>query len=98
MEKIFFSKRRGKTAQIRQMLAVYTDGKKYRLHYLILDRTNPSKAEREAGEKETRSEILNQEFFINCGDFIRVSDYPLPKLTREFIQYLKEKENDENRS
>ncbi|CAH0297116.1 hypothetical protein WB66_23665 [bacteria symbiont BFo1 of Frankliniella occidentalis] len=93
MKEIFVTKRRGDTAKIRQILAVYSDGKRYRLHFTVLDRSNPSNKAREYGEKETRSEILNQEFFINCGDFIRASDYPLPKLAREFIQFLKESDN-----
>lgn len=96
MKEIFVTKRRGSTAKIRQVLAVYSDGKQYRLHFVELDRTNPSKAAREAGEQAVRSETLNQEFFVNCGDFIRASDYPLPKLVREFLQYLKETEQHGN--
>lgn len=90
MKEIFVTKRRGSTAKIRQILAVYSDGEQYRLHFIVLDRTNPSKAERDAGKEAVRSETLDQEFFIGCGDFIRPSDYPLPKLVREFIQYLSE--------
>lgn len=90
MKDLFFVRRRGETARISQSLAVQSDGIKYRLQYLVLDRTNPTKAERASGAKEERIEVLNQEFFLNVGDFIRVSDFPLPKLTREFIHFLKE--------
>lgn len=90
MKDLFFARRRGETARISQSLAVQSDGIQYRLRYLVLDRTNPTKAERASGTKEERIEVLNQEFFLNVGDFIRVSDFPLPKLTREFIRFLKE--------
>lgn len=94
MKELFFVRSKGERPQIRQILAVYTDGKQYRLHYLVLDRTDPTRSEKSAGAKAERFETLNQEFFIDCGAFIRVSDYPLPKLTRKFLQFLKESEND----
>lgn len=103
MKELFFIRGKGVSGHSHklladQMLAVYTDGAQYRLHYLILDRTDPTRAEREAGRKAERIETLNQEFFIGCNDFIRVSDFPLPKLTRKFIQFLKERENDGTQS
>lgn len=97
MKELFFKRRKGESQHsplliADQLLAVYTDGKQYRLHYQILDRTDPTRAEREAGEKAKRIERLNEEYFIDCGAFIRASDYPLPKLTRDFIKFLKEQE------
>lgn len=96
MDEVFFVRRKGQTSSIRQSLAVKTDGQQYHLNFLVLDRTNPTKEERAAGAKEKRVEILNKEFVVNCGDFIRASDYPLPKLVREFIKFLQEDEQNGN--
>lgn len=96
MEKIFYTRRKGDMSSIRQFLTVTTDGKQYHLHFLLLDRTKPTKAERAAGAKAERFEILNREYVINCGDFIRASDYPVPKLVREFIKFLKEPKHNDN--
>ena len=96
MKEIFFVRRRGETAQIRQMLTVYSDGQKFCLHYLVLDRTKPTGDKKEAVEVAKRTEVLNSEFFLDCSAFIRVSDYPLPKLTREFIRFLRENDGTES--
>lgn len=98
MKEIFFVRKKGREPQIRQMLAVYSDGKQYRLHYLELDRTDPTREERENGEEAKRFETLNQEFYLDCGAFIRPSDYPFPKLTRKFIRFLKDSDNDSTKS
>jgi len=96
MDKIFYARRKGERSSIRQSLTVTTDGKQYRLQFLVLDRTNPTKAERAAGAKPDRIEILNREYVINCGEFIRASDYPVPKLVREFIIFLQEPKHNDN--
>lgn len=96
MKEIFFARRKGEKSAIRQSLTVKTDGQQYHLHFLVLGRTNPTKEERAAGAREKRIEILNKEFVINCGDFIRASDYPHPKLVREFINFLQEAKHNDN--
>lgn len=72
------------------MLTVYSDGQQFKMHFLILDRTNPSKAERAAGAKEQRFEVLNETFFISLEDQIIPASYPLPELVQKFIDFLKE--------
>lgn len=95
MNDIFFIRRKGATSAIRQSLSVKTDGKMYYLHFLILDRTNPTKAQRAADVKAERIELLNQVYEVRCGAFIKASDFPLPKLVREFINFLQESEKHE---
>lgn len=72
------------------MLTVYRDGEQYKMHFLILDRTNPSKSERAAGAKEQRFEVLNETFLIGLEDPIISANYPLPELVQQFIDFLKE--------
>lgn len=86
VDKIFYARGKGR---VYKMLTVYSDGQLYRLHYLILDRTNPSKSERAAGEKERRFETLNQELYVKCGDEVDPNQFPIPELTQQFINFLK---------
>lgn len=76
------------------MLEVFLDEENYRFRFRVFEQTDPSRAEREAGTKACRMITLDEEFYVQRGSFIRPSDYPLPKLAREFIKFLKEKESD----
>ncbi|WP_042857976.1 hypothetical protein [Dickeya sp. NCPPB 3274] len=84
-EKIFFARGSGR---VRKMLTVFTDGQRYRLHYLVLARTNPSSVERRSGKKEVRVEELNEIYEVNGLDEINANDTPLPKLTRQFLKKM----------
>lgn len=84
IEPIFFTRTKGR---VRKMLAVYSDGKQYKLQFTVLDRTNPTKEERAQGAKEQRFETLSQEHYVQLDDPINPDDYPLPELTREFIHF-----------
>lgn len=84
MKKIFEAKAGGR---VRKRLDVYRDGERYRLSFLILDRTNPTKEEKAQGAKEKRFEVLNEEKFIACNDFIDPDLFPLPELMQQFINW-----------
>lgn len=88
MEQIFFTRGKGR---VRKLLVVYSDGQQYKLHYTILDRTNPTKEERAQGIKEKRFATLDEIYFIGCDELLDVNKYPLPELTSEFIKYLEGK-------
>ncbi|WP_233981879.1 hypothetical protein [Pectobacterium versatile] len=90
MKEIFFTRSGGRT---RKILAVYSDGKQYKLNYIILYRTNPTQEEKLKGEKEKRIETLNKEYFIDCGDKILLPNYPLPELTKKFLNFLNNRES-----
>lgn len=87
MKEIFFTRSKGR---VRKMLAVYSDGQQYKLQFTVLDRTNPSREERAQGIEEKRFEVLNTSYFIPISEPIVPNAYPLPELTREFIDFLKE--------
>ncbi|WP_244665182.1 type II toxin-antitoxin system MqsA family antitoxin [Candidatus Symbiopectobacterium sp. 'North America'] len=74
------------------MLTVYSDGIRYRLHYITLDRTNPSAEECAQGIKEKRFETLNREFYLKKGKELVLSRYPQPELTEQFKAFLESTE------
>ncbi|EMI5646297.1 hypothetical protein ACUMKS_003719 [Proteus mirabilis] len=82
MKQIYMARTGG---TVRSSLIVYSDGLKFKLHYLVLGRTNPSKTERLKGIKCKRFEILNNEFEFNNFNEINVNDLPLKELTEEFL-------------
>lgn len=82
MKQIYMARTGG---TVRSSLIVYRDGLKFKLHYLVLGRTNPSKAERLKGIKCKRFEILNNEFEFNNFNEINVNDLRLKELTEEFL-------------
>jgi hypothetical protein len=86
MEKVFFV--RGGKGRIRHLLTVYSDQKQYRLHFEVLNRTNPTKAEKAAGVKEKRFVVLDQDYYVECGKTIIPSEYPLPELAEAFSHFL----------
>ncbi|WP_436883163.1 hypothetical protein [Enterobacter asburiae] len=90
MEKIFFIRGKGR---VKRMLTVYSDGVQYRLHYLVLDRTSPSRADKAQGIREKRFETLNQERYIRCDEVIDLDVSPLPDLTRQFVIFLSDKKH-----
>lgn len=84
MEKIFYVRGKGRATKA---LTVFSDGQQYRLNFLILGRTNPTKTERAAGEKEKRFEILNEDIFVQHDHEIIPSQFPLPELVQQFIDF-----------
>jgi hypothetical protein len=87
MEKIFYARGKGR---VTKALTVYSDGEQYRLHFLFLDRTNPSRAERAAGAKEQRFPVLDEEFLVSQGSEINPQQYPQPELVQQFLVFLEE--------
>ncbi|EAA5645013.1 hypothetical protein DOF57_24575 [Salmonella enterica] len=85
MEKIFYTRGKGR---VRKSLDVFSDGHQFRLLFTVLDRTNPSKADRAAGMKEKRFIAFEEEFFISHNDQIIPSKYPFPELVEAFVVYL----------
>lgn len=86
MKQIFYTQGKGR---VLKKLTVFSDEQQYLLHFLVLGRTNPTKAERAAGEKEKRFEVLNQEAYIKHCEPITPEQFPLPDLVEEFINFLK---------
>lgn len=87
MEQIFYTRGKGR---VTKALTVWDNGSHYRLHFLALDRTNPSKAERAAGAKEKRFVTLDTNIDVPRGVLIVPSNYPLPELVKQFIDFLNE--------
>ncbi|MEC5509956.1 hypothetical protein P9911_029585 [Klebsiella oxytoca] len=87
MEKIFYSRGKGR---VTKSLEVFSDGEQYKLHFLIFDRTNPSKAERAAGEKEKRFVVLDEQILVPVSGAINPADYPLPELVQQFMNFIAE--------
>ncbi|MGK7247386.1 hypothetical protein ACSPAH_23045 [Buttiauxella agrestis] len=85
MEQIFYARGKGRATRA---LTVFTDGQQYRLDFLILGRTNPTKTERAAGAKEKRFEILNESFHVQRGQEIIPTQFPLPELVQQFVDFL----------
>jgi len=88
MEQIFYVRGKGRATKA---LTVFSDGQQYRLNFLILGRTNPTKAERAAGAKEKRFEILNENIFVQHDQEIIPSQFPLPELVQQFVEFLIER-------
>lgn len=74
--------------RVRKYLAVYLEGDKYRLNYLVLGRSNPTKAERNEGAKEKRHVIFEETVVTEKNDIINAADFPIPELTAQFIDFL----------
>lgn len=87
MEKIFYTRGKGRVSK---SLEVYRGGDQYCLHFLIFDRTNPSRAARAAGEKEKRFIVLDKQFFVPVSNAINPADYPVPELVEQFINFIAE--------
>lgn len=87
MEQIFYVRGKGRKTKA---LTVFRDEQHYRLHFLILGRTNPTKAEKAAGAKEKRVIELDEEVLLPRDQDIIPSQYPLPDLVQELINFLNE--------
>ncbi|EET2715135.1 hypothetical protein FJ565_004716 [Escherichia coli] len=85
MDKIFYTRGKGR---VRKSLDVFSDGRQFRLLFTVLDRTNPSKADRAAGMKEKRFIVFEEEFYISHNVQVIPSKYPFPELVEEFVVYL----------
>jgi len=81
---IFFAQTKGR---VRKKLTVFSDGDDLLLRFLILARTNPSRAERAAGAKEKRIVVLEQTYRISHISLIDPYAYPLPELVAEFLSF-----------
>ncbi|PHM59519.1 hypothetical protein Xish_03662 [Xenorhabdus ishibashii] len=93
MKQIYMTRSGG---SVRSILTVYSDGTKFKLHYLILGRTNPTKAEKAKGVKSQRFEILNNEFLFDSVNDINFIMLPVQKLTNRFKnEYLYRNKKDE---
>lgn len=90
MEQIFFARGKGRATKL---LTVFSDGQRYRLHFIIFGRTNPSKVERAAGEKEKRFKVLNKKIFVQHDQEIIPTQFPLPELVQQFIVFLNERKS-----
>lgn len=86
MELIFYKRGKGR---ITKSLSVYSDGEKLKFHYLTFDRTNPTKKERESGEREKRIKTLDIEFIFDGFANVDFSKLPHQNLTSEFLDSLK---------
>lgn len=95
MEQIFYTQGKGR---VLNKLTVFSDGQQYLLHFLILGRTNPTKAERAAGEKEKRFVVLEQKTYIKHYEPITPDQFPLPELVEKFVNFLKNGKNDDTDS
>ncbi|EBG4516800.1 hypothetical protein FIZ21_23035 [Salmonella enterica] len=86
MELIFYKRGKGR---VTKSLSVYSDGIKFKLHYLTFDRTNPTKEERIKGEKEKRIKTLDNEYTYDRFEAIEPGELPHRALTEEFIDRFK---------
>lgn len=91
MEKIFFARGKGR---VKKMLTVHSDGHIYKMNFLILDRTNPTRSERQSGAREMRFELLNNTVEIQVGNVINPADFPMPELVKKFINFLGKDQNE----
>lgn len=83
MEEIFY--RRGK-GRVTKSLAVYSDGHRWKLHYLTFDRTKITREQRMNGEKEQRVNTLDEVYEFDSFESITPTLLPHKELTQAFLE------------
>lgn len=82
MEQVYMARTGG---TVRSSLIVYRDGLKIKMHYLVLGRTNPSKAERLKGAKCKRFKLLDNQIAFNNIDDIKQNGMDTKKHAERFV-------------
>lgn len=85
MNQIYHRKAGGK---LRKMLTVYSDGEKFKLHFLIMDRTDPTRSEKAKGIKPKRIILMDKAFFFdNMEDLsLNIKHMPLSDMIVDFMK------------
>ncbi|EGY28700.1 hypothetical protein Rin_00013610 [Candidatus Regiella insecticola 5.15] len=85
MDQIYHKKSGSK---LRKMLTVYSDGEKFQLRFLIMDRTDPTRLEKANGIKPKRIILMDKEFFFDNMKDLRsnIKHMPLSEMVVDFMK------------
>ncbi|HGJ5856155.1 hypothetical protein [Arsenophonus nasoniae] len=93
MNQIYHRKAGGK---LRKMLTVYSDGEKFKLSFLIMDRTDPTRSEKAKGIKPKRIILMDKAFFFDNMEDLRlnIKHMPLSEMIVDFIKIFTADKNE----